>query len=251
MIAADTGQSLQPQQPPQTMHQPLQVQQQPSQQPLPQIPQPPQPPQAQQPQPISPYNGTRQQINPIPAGEDSLYQNAMHNGPPPPAAYNANSFAPFKPGSQGKGVMGGIPTSNHVMGNGLVGNSQMGPYAAHGSQPVTSLSSNGLAQSPLPYPGGPTPLQAPPSMSMPIRSQSPINQAAQQSTDGGTARPVFGVSLDDLFARDGMAVPMVVNQCIQAVDLFGLEVEGIYRMSGTATHIAKLKATFEHGRLQH
>ncbi|KFX86509.1 hypothetical protein V490_09049, partial [Pseudogymnoascus sp. VKM F-3557] len=37
---------------------------------------------------------------------------------------------------------------------------------------------------------------------------------------------------------------MVVHQCIQAVDLFGLEVEGIYRVSGTAAHVNKIKAIF-------
>lgn len=42
---------------------------------------------------------------------------------------------------------------------------------------------------------------------------------------------------------------MVVYQCIQAVDLFGLEVEGIYRLSGTASHITKLKAMFDNGKL--
>ncbi len=60
-------------------------------------------------------------------------------------------------------------------------------------------------------------------------------------------RPVFGLSLEQLFERDGAAVPMVVYQCIQAVDLFGLEVEGIYRISGTASHITKIKAMFDNG----
>jgi hypothetical protein len=64
-------------------------------------------------------------------------------------------------------------------------------------------------------------------------------------------KPVFGVSLDELFERDNSAVPMVVYQCIQAVDLFGLEVEGIYRLSGTASHITKLKAMFDNGQLHH
>ncbi|KAL3420186.1 Rho-GTPase-activating protein 7 [Phlyctema vagabunda] len=58
-------------------------------------------------------------------------------------------------------------------------------------------------------------------------------------------KPVFGLSLQELFDRDGSAVPMVVYQCIQAVDLFGLEVEGIYRLSGTASHITKIKAMFD------
>jgi hypothetical protein len=55
---------------------------------------------------------------------------------------------------------------------------------------------------------------------------------------------VFGVSLEELFARDQSAVPMVVYQCMQAVDLFGLEVEGIYRTSGTASHVNTLRDAF-------
>lgn len=59
--------------------------------------------------------------------------------------------------------------------------------------------------------------------------------------------PVFGVSLDDLFRRDNSAVPMIVYQCVQAVDLFGLDVEGIYRTSGSAPHIMEMKAMFDNG----
>ena len=61
-------------------------------------------------------------------------------------------------------------------------------------------------------------------------------------------RPVFDVSLDDLLKRDGSAIPLVIYQCIQAVDLFGLEVEGIYRLSGSSTHISKLKRIFDNGK---
>jgi hypothetical protein len=60
-------------------------------------------------------------------------------------------------------------------------------------------------------------------------------------------KPVFGVSLDELYARDGTAVPMIVYQCFQAVELFGLEVEGIYRLSGSANHISQMKALFNNG----
>ncbi|OHW97841.1 rho GTPase activator protein [Colletotrichum incanum] len=59
------------------------------------------------------------------------------------------------------------------------------------------------------------------------------------------ARPVFGLSLTRLYERDGLPVPMVVYQCIQAVDLYGLGVEGIYRQSGSLTHINKLKTMFD------
>jgi hypothetical protein len=60
-------------------------------------------------------------------------------------------------------------------------------------------------------------------------------------------RPVFGVSLSKLYERDGLAVPMVVYQCIQAVDLYGLNVEGIYRLSGSVPHVNKLKNLFDTG----
>ncbi|KAK4239158.1 hypothetical protein C8A03DRAFT_43177 [Achaetomium macrosporum] len=59
------------------------------------------------------------------------------------------------------------------------------------------------------------------------------------------SRPMFGVSLSALYERDGLAVPMVVYQCIQAVDLFGLNVVGIYRLSGSVPHVNKLKQLFD------
>lgn len=62
-------------------------------------------------------------------------------------------------------------------------------------------------------------------------------------------KPVFGVSLNDLYARDGTAVPLIVYQCFQAVELFGLDMEGIYRLSGSANHINHMKAVFGNGKL--
>lgn len=61
------------------------------------------------------------------------------------------------------------------------------------------------------------------------------------------SRPVFGVSLNRLYERDNAAVPPVVSQCIQAVDLFGLNVEGIYRLSGSVPSVNKLKSMFDTG----
>lgn len=60
-------------------------------------------------------------------------------------------------------------------------------------------------------------------------------------------RPVFGVPLEGLLARDGNAVPMVVIQCMQAVDLYGLDVEGIYRTAGANTHVQAIKNIFDNG----
>jgi hypothetical protein len=89
----------------------------------------------------------------------------------------------------------------------------------------------------------PNPYYNPPQTAVPV--------AAHQAGNKGPLpplKPVFGLSLDQLFDRDGSAVPMVVYQCIQAVDLFGLEVEGIYRLSGSQTHIQTIKSMFDNGR---
>lgn len=43
---------------------------------------------------------------------------------------------------------------------------------------------------------------------------------------------------------------MIVYQCIQAVELFGLTVEGIYRLSGNTLHIQRMKAMFDNGKFR-
>ncbi|WYZ45556.1 hypothetical protein EsH8_VIII_000872 [Colletotrichum jinshuiense] len=75
------------------------------------------------------------------------------------------------------------------------------------------------------------------------RQSPPLGGASGPSPNA--ARPVFGLTLSRLYERDGLPVPMVVYQCIQAVDLYGLGVEGIYRQSGSLTHINKLKTMFD------
>lgn len=107
----------------------------------------------------------------------------------------------------------------------------------------------------LPQPESPpTPLHAktpsqeqPPPVLAPVQSPSPLRNGMPH--DLPPTKPVFGVSLDDLYARDGTAVPLIVYQCFQAIELFGLEVEGIYRLSGSATHINRMKAFFDNGEL--
>ncbi|KAH8662241.1 putative GTPase-activating protein [Xylariales sp. PMI_506] len=98
------------------------------------------------------------------------------------------------------------------------------------------------------HPGSvqPGPLQSNPLQSNPLQSVSPPStMAGPAESSVSRSKQVFGVSLDRLYERDGLAVPMVVYQCIQAVDLYGLGVEGIYRLSGSTTHIQKLKNMFD------
>ena len=98
------------------------------------------------------------------------------------------------------------------------------------------------------------PAQLPlPATSAPLYSQSspPISTSQNLASydDLPPLRPVFGVSLEDLLKRDGSAIPLIVYQCLQAVDLFGLDVEGIYRLSGSASHVSRLRAMFDNGEL--
>lgn len=61
--------------------------------------------------------------------------------------------------------------------------------------------------------------------------------------------PSYGTPLDELIEvenlPDPIPVPMVVSQCVSALDRFGLDAEGLYRHRGTPTQIAALKHAFD------
>lgn len=66
----------------------------------------------------------------------------------------------------------------------------------------------------------------------------------------GTSTPsqsvrVFGTPLDVLLDFEESTVPRVVYQCVQAVDNFGLEIEGIYRASGNSAQVQEIKRLFD------
>ena len=115
------------------------------------------------------------------------------------------------------------------------------PYPTYSSDRPAGGSYPGMQQTPGPPPG-------------------PIRQFSNQLPSGASMsptqhslpplRPVFGISLEELFQRDQNAVPIVVMQCTLAVDTFGLDVEGIYRQSGNASHINSLKSQFDHNAAQ-
>jgi Rho GTPase-activating protein RGD1 len=55
----------------------------------------------------------------------------------------------------------------------------------------------------------------------------------------------FGASLDEVLSRENATLPLIVAQCVIAVDQFGITSEGIYRVSGTTSNLAKLKHLFD------
>jgi len=127
------------------------------------------------------------------------------------------------------------PTQQNV---GSMGRNGPGHYNS------ASISSSGPPQlSTLPFQNS-SPLSTSFSQASNIPQQAPT---PVKSNNLLPLKPVFGMSLEQLFERDSSAVPLVVYQCIQAVDLYGLEVEGIYRLSGTTSHVNKLKGMFDNG----
>lgn len=129
------------------------------------------------------------------------------------------------------------------------------PSAPSGSISVT-VPQNGMNRSPQDQnfssvgTGGPP--QLPPTQtatSLYSQPPTPIGMRALQKNSSSNSlpalKPVFGLSLEDLLKRDNSPIPLVVHQCIQAVDLYGLEVEGIYRLSGSTAHVSKLRSLFD------
>ena len=147
-------------------------------------------------------------------------ERSSSQGPPPMQQYSAGQPAPRGP-SHGASYGSGSISSG--------GPPQLSTLPFQNSQPPSQQ--QGYQSPPQP---------APTSYTQPPLTLSVVNLPP--------LKPVFGLSLEQLFERDGSAVPMVVYQCIQAVDLFGLEVEGIYRLSGTSSHVNKIKAMFDNGR---
>ncbi|KAL7894502.1 hypothetical protein HDV63DRAFT_408249 [Trichoderma sp. SZMC 28014] len=164
------------------------------------------------------------------------------NVEPPSSFHQSNHSRSFSQGNMLNSPVGPQPQYGSVGpasggprfpngGPALVGPPQLGALAFQESEGPSEKSSS-PPQLGLPYqPPGPS---APPAYSGP----------PALNTSAGS-KPVFGVHLGRLYERDGLAVPMVVYQCIQAVDLFGLGVEGIYRQSGSMNHINRLKSMFD------
>lgn len=69
------------------------------------------------------------------------------------------------------------------------------------------------------------------------KSLSQVNQYAQ---------PTFGVSIEEVIQYAGIDnVPLVVKRCIDVIESYGLDIEGIYRTSGNKTTVQHLKESID------
>ncbi|ETW79293.1 hypothetical protein HETIRDRAFT_323566 [Heterobasidion irregulare TC 32-1] len=74
----------------------------------------------------------------------------------------------------------------------------------------------------------------------------PVAYAPNTPNGGSVAlpdrgRPSFGVDLAEQMSRDNVEVPPLMVKCCEAIEKYGLYSQGIYRISGTMSKIAKLK----------
>ena len=199
-----------------------------------------------------------QTYNPAPQPTQQ-HERTISQGPPPPPQqqqYNSQSL-PSRggpPPQQAQTPQHGAYNTSSISSTGghtFSAGSTSSVGGAHNGGPISSPGPPQLANLPFQTSGTPRPpsQQSNFAQSGSAFQQQPYTQSPVNSNAGHLPplKPVFGLSLEQLFERDGSAVPMVVYQCIQAVDLFGLEIEGLYRLSGTQSHIAKLKSIFDNG----
>ncbi|KIK60508.1 hypothetical protein GYMLUDRAFT_167927 [Collybiopsis luxurians FD-317 M1] len=73
----------------------------------------------------------------------------------------------------------------------------------------------------------------------PTSSSSATHVNGHPSTD--KARSTFGVDLGEQMVRDDVEVPLIMKKCCEAIEKYGLDSQGIYRLSGTTSKVAKLK----------
>ncbi|KAF4769049.1 hypothetical protein N7455_008423 [Penicillium solitum] len=183
------------------------------------------------------------------ASEQVKYERHPTLGGAGAASSASASVAPSQPSTQNKraSIVPPAFTSNNVSSPALQP-PQSGdrlPQSPYPAEKTFTPPPAGTA--PYPVSGPPAPEPAP-KIPLPMGGPPPMDRSLQSNLP--PLKPVFGVSLNDLYARDGTAVPLIVYQCFQAVELFGLDMEGIYRLSGSANHISHMKAVFDNDSSQ-
>lgn len=148
-----------------------------------------------------------------------------------------------------------IPTKSAMIGSGTA---KTGPILApRGARPLESdapppLPSTAPVGSPTTNMSAPdlsnasvSALPASMSSSAPAIEVADISNAPPTAASSSRGPPVYGTSLEDLLDQEEGTVPRVVYQCVQAIDNFGLEVEGIYRTNGNSVQMQEIKREFD------
>ncbi|KAF9926639.1 hypothetical protein BGZ67_007998 [Mortierella alpina] len=83
------------------------------------------------------------------------------------------------------------------------------------------------------------------------RKADGTNEGMPEYSRSAITDRIFGLPLEDAvrFSKISAStgVPAVVTRCIEYLDVMGVEEVGLYRVSGSTTNVARLKAMFDHG----
>ncbi len=83
-------------------------------------------------------------------------------------------------------------------------------------------------------------VESPSLMPMHIRSANNLTFLLQSSSGG-----LFGNSISACAKRERRAVPFIITSCVREVERRGISEVGIYRVSGSAVDVAKLRKAYE------
>lgn len=73
-----------------------------------------------------------------------------------------------------------------------------------------------------------------------------LNGSVALSSANPHKQPTFGVSIEDVIQFAGVDnVPLIVKRCIDVIETYGLDIEGIYRTSGNKTTVQSLKDSID------
>lgn len=81
---------------------------------------------------------------------------------------------------------------------------------------------------------------------LPVSCNQPYTRSEEGQADN-VGPSMFGRSLTEQAAHEGRDVPLIVEKCIQAVEAFGMDYEGIYRKSGGTSQLKVITQLFERG----
>ncbi|KAI9636893.1 putative GTPase activating protein [Dioszegia hungarica] len=79
-------------------------------------------------------------------------------------------------------------------------------------------------------------------------AQKPPSISSEQYSVPGipaSTGATFGVDLGEQLQRDGVEVPRVVELCAKAIEAYGIDSMGIYRLSGTSSRVQALKRALD------
>merc|ERR1719245_2654962 len=68
---------------------------------------------------------------------------------------------------------------------------------------------------------------------------------ASSATGSSKGNPLFGVPIQTVTKRERRPVPFIITSCIREVERRGLGEVGIYRVSGSAADVGRLKKAYE------